>query len=96
MSLSLKPLSIEYILAILANFGSKTPEEVSTQILQKLKSLPIETFRREKCVIQLKILSKLRNLQEVIIQLLEKMALTYNIENNLRYRQGLEIGEKKD
>jgi hypothetical protein len=43
----------------------------------------------------LEILTNLRNLQEIIAKLLEKMALTYNLENDLRFKQGLHKGLQK-
>jgi predicted transposase/invertase (TIGR01784 family) len=85
----------EVILAILANFGGENPEKVAEKILNKLKSLPTETFRHEKCVKQLEILSKLRNLQGTIIKLLEQMALTYDLKEDLRYQQGISEGIKE-
>ncbi|MDW8296842.1 MAG: hypothetical protein RMJ97_08150, partial [Raineya sp.] len=85
----------EVILAILANFGTEKPEKVANLILQKIKTLPIETFRLQKCVIHLEILANLRNLQELVIKILEKMALVYDLEKDLRFKQGLQKGEQK-
>lgn len=82
----------EVILAILANFGSDRPETVVKIVLEKLKSLPTETLRREKCVKQLEVLSTLRNLQSEIIKQLEFMAFTYNIEKDIRFQQGIQQG----
>jgi hypothetical protein len=86
----------EVILAILANFGKDEPETVVKMVLSKLKSLPTETLRREKCVKQLEILSNLRNLQAEIIKQLENMALTYDLENDIRFKQGIEKGIEKE
>ncbi len=86
----------EVILAILANFGADKPEAVVKTVLTKLKSLPTETLRREKCVKQLEILSNLRNLQAEIIKQLENMALTYDLENDIRFKQGIEKGIEKE
>ncbi|MCS6796326.1 MAG: hypothetical protein NZ516_10240 [Raineya sp.] len=83
------------ILAILANFGSQNPEQVADKILSKLKTLPLETFQKQKSVVQLEVLANLRNLQEIVTKLVEKMALTYNLENDVRFRQGVEIGIEK-
>jgi hypothetical protein len=86
----------EVILAILANFGKAQPIIVIQQLLERLKSLPIETLRREKCVKQLEILSNLRNLQLEIIKQLENMALTYDLENDIRFKQGIEKGIEQE
>lgn len=85
----------EVILAILASFENYTPEKVIHEILTRLKTMPLETFRREKCVKQSEILSKLRSLQEVVVQTLEAMALTYDLKNDVRYLQGIQKGEAK-
>jgi len=47
-------------------------------------------LRQQKCVRQLEILSILRNLQTQIINRLEAMALTYSIEDDIRFQQGEE------
>ncbi len=80
----------EIILAILADFGKDKPQTVVKNLIEKLKSLPIETLRLEKYVKQLEILSKLRNLQKEIIKQLETMALTYDLKTDIRYLQGKE------
>jgi predicted transposase/invertase (TIGR01784 family) len=82
----------EVILAILANFGADQPETVVKTVLEKIKAIPTETLRREKCVKQLEILSNLRNLQALIIKQLEIMALTYDIEKDIRFQQGISKG----
>lgn len=52
-------------------------------------------LQRQKTVKQLEILSTLRKLQKLIIKHLETMALTYNLENDIRFKQGEEKGIKK-
>jgi predicted transposase/invertase (TIGR01784 family) len=84
----------EVILAILADFGKQSSETVIKNILQKIKELPIENSIQKKTVIQLEVLSKLRKLQSQIIEQLNAMALTYNIEEDLRYKQGQESGKE--
>ncbi|WP_338793040.1 hypothetical protein [Bernardetia sp. MNP-M8] len=78
----------EVILAILADFGKTDSDTIIKNILQKIKDLPIENSIQKKTVIQLEVLSKLRKLQSQIIEQLNAMALTYNIEEDLRYKQG--------
>jgi hypothetical protein len=53
----------EVILGILAKFEQNQTEEVITEILQKIQSAPIDTLRKQKCIIQLEILSNLRKLR---------------------------------
>ncbi|MCU0447473.1 MAG: hypothetical protein MUE85_21455 [Microscillaceae bacterium] len=83
----------EIILAILGNFGQTQATVVIQSVLEKLKSTTQDTTRREKCVKQLEILSNLRNLQAEIIKQLERMALTYDLEKDIRFKQGIEKGK---
>jgi predicted transposase/invertase (TIGR01784 family) len=84
------------ILGILGNFGESKETEVITKLLNRLKTVPLETSERSKYVVQLEILSSLRNLQtEVIHQIGKIMALKYNIKEDLRYKEGLEDGLEK-
>jgi predicted HTH domain antitoxin len=85
----------EVILAILADFDRQAPEDVIAELLKHLKTTTQETLRLEKCVKQLEILSNLRNLQSEIINQLETMALKYDLEKDLRYKQGEQVGEEK-
>lgn len=85
----------EVILAILANLGIDKSETVVTMILTKLKSLKTGTLKREKCFKQLEVLSNLRNLQSEIIKQLEIMALTYDLEKDIRFQQGISKGISK-
>ncbi len=80
----------EIILAILADFGKTDSDTIIKSILQKIKDLPIENSIQKKTVIQLEVLSKLRKLQPQIIKHITAMALTYNIEDDVRYKQGEE------
>ncbi len=80
----------EVILAVLADFGIDKPETVIASVLQRLRDLPVETLRKQKCVKQLEILSNLRNLQQETINQIEKMPLTYDLEKDIRFQQGKE------
>lgn len=46
-------------------------------------------------VAQLEILGELRNVQQIIFEEEQIMAITYNIENDIRYNQGLQKGIEK-
>ena len=85
----------EFILAILGNFLEKPAEEIAKLILQSINRLEIRNEIKLKAVKQLEVLSGLRNLQTIIVELIPKiMALDYDIRKDLRYQQGLEQGEK--
>ena len=85
----------EVILSILADFGNEDTEEIIEKVLQKLKSLPIENLKYRKSVIQLDVLSNLRDFQRQFINQLLAMAFTYNIEKDLRFQEGEKRGEKR-
>ncbi len=80
----------EVILAILADFGQDPPRRVIEQVLSQLKNAPVETLRRQKCVKQLEILSTLRGLQDLVTQIVDTMPIEYDIEKDVRYRQGFQ------
>ena len=84
----------EIILAILADFGKTDADTIIQTILKKIKALPLENSIQKKTVIQLEVLSKLRQLQPQIIKHINAMALTYKIEDDVRYKQGQEKGEE--
>jgi len=83
----------EIILGILANFGKDKPETVAEKILGQIKSLKIETNRKRKSVIHLEVLSKLRNLQELITKKIEDMSFTYDLKTDIRFIQGKNEGK---
>ena len=73
----------------------KPAEEIAKLILQSINRLEIRNEIKLKAVKQLEVLSGLRNLQTIIVELIPKiMALDYDIRKDLRYQQGLEQGEK--
>lgn len=85
----------EIILAILGDFGNDKTDIVIETILQRIKDTTKPNLKRQKTVKQLEILSNLRKLQQQIINHLETMALTYDIENDIRFKQGEAKGEAK-
>jgi len=82
----------EVILAILADFGKDKAQTVIDTILERILIVTEPNLKREKTVRQLEILSKLRKLQAQIIKSLNIMALTYDIKNDIRYKEGKEEG----
>lgn len=85
----------EVILAILADFGKDKPQTVIDAILEKILIVTEPNLKREKTVRQLEILSKLRKLQAQIIKSLNNMALTYDIKNDIRYKEGKLEGKEE-
>ncbi|MDO1450866.1 hypothetical protein Q0590_31620 [Rhodocytophaga aerolata] len=85
----------EVLLAILCNFGGVDPEMVVEEIFSKLRSLQDSNLNFQRSVRQLDMLSLLRNLQPLILKQEQKMALTLDIKQDLRYKQGAEQGAEE-
>ncbi len=84
------------ILAILADFTNEKPEKIITKLLEKIDNLNKVTFYKQRIVNQLEVISGLRNLQPIIVELIPKiMALDYDIRKDLRYQQGMQKGLEK-
>ncbi|MBF0536141.1 MAG: Rpn family recombination-promoting nuclease/putative transposase [Nitrospirae bacterium] len=85
----------EVILGILCNFA---PED-DTILIKKLLNRIMETVKEEvgrlKYIRQLEVLAQLRDLQENVCKEVRKMALVYDIERDVRYKQGMEKGMEK-
>ena len=85
----------EIMLAILANFEGEKAEIIITEILTKIERLQIGTLLKKKTVRQLSILSRLRNLQPIVDNLINKiMALNLDIKDDTYYIKGKK--EKQD
>ena len=82
----------EAVLAVLTNFKKPEAKKVISEIIEKIRALSKSTSEVKKFVKQLEILSNLRNLQELTIKITEAMSITYNIEKDIRYQQGIERG----
>mgnify|MGYP001408449752 CR=1 FL=1 len=83
------------IMAILGDFNDKTPEQVIREIIAKLNELTVGQPGSSQHFTRLEVLSNLRNLQHETIKIVNDMAFTYEIEKDLRYRQGVEEGMEK-
>ena len=83
------------IMAVLGDFKGKTPEEVISEIIRKLNELTSDQPGASQHITRLEVLSNLRNLQTETIKIVNDMAFTYEIEKDLRYRQGVEEGREK-
>jgi hypothetical protein len=81
------------ILAILTDFGEDAAPKAAQTIVSELSKLCASNFG--KYARQLEIFAKLRNLQPIIIELLENMALYYyDLETDIRFLQGKEKGKE--
>ena len=83
----------EIILAVLAKYDVKDASDVVTQIITNLFLLERDEEILKKYLAELEILSNLRKLQPIIInKILKAMPVTYNMETDIRYNQGIEKG----
>lgn len=85
----------ELILAILANFDEKEEDKVISEVIKKLRETNQSEIAFKKYIKQLVILSRLRGLNENIKTAIEKMPITYNIEEDAFYKEGLKRGAEK-
>lgn len=82
------------VFAILGNFHKETPKKVITEIILKLKTLVGEQVSLSKYSNQLRILSKLRSFEAITFKILENMPLTIDVETDVLYLKGQEIGKE--
>ena len=82
----------EVILAILGDMHGKPAESVITEILDRLSELSGNGREIGKHLVQLKVISKLRNLQPITLKLLKTMPLKYDIKTDEAYVEGRQEG----
>jgi hypothetical protein len=82
----------EIILSILADFKKENKADVVKKILFCLKNKTKNKKKLQKYIMQLEILSNLRNLQPEITKQLSTMSIHYDITKDLRFQQGIELG----
>jgi hypothetical protein len=82
----------EVLLTVLSDFKQVRSESVLESVILKLTELVPRSLRLKRYLKQLEILSQLRNLQEVVINVSDKMALVYELKKDIRYQQGIEQG----
>ena len=82
----------EVLLTVLGDFKQEKSDDVLRAIVVRLGQLVPRSLRLKRYIkqtrIRLEILSKLRNLQELTIKISEKMALVYDLETDVRFKQG--------
>ena len=85
----------EILLAILANFGTNKPEDIVRNILTRIQNLIGNGLKLQKYARQLQILSMLRKLQPQTNKIIQDMAFTIDIRDDIYYRQGLSDATEK-
>ncbi|KWT86079.1 hypothetical protein [Candidatus Magnetominusculus xianensis] len=82
----------EVILSILCNYQKKGVKIFIREILDRLRELVPEETLRGKYIRQVEVLSQLRDLQGKVCEEAEAMALVYDLERDVRFRQGRQRG----
>lgn len=83
------------VLAILANFKNKPPEEAIRSILERLQQVAKGDLSLQKYIRQLNVLSGLRKLHEQTVKTIEAMPITYDIRTDFLYKKGKEEGREE-
>lgn len=84
------------LLAILARFPRKQTEVVLRYIVQRLRLVSNNPSELSKYLKQLFILARLRKLDVLTAKIIKDMPITYNIETDYLYQQGMEKGMEKE
>ncbi|MEO5355793.1 MAG: hypothetical protein H7844_00660 [Nitrospirae bacterium YQR-1] len=82
----------EVIISILCNYQKKGVKIFIREILNRLNELVKEETLRAKYIRQVEVLSQLRDLQDEVCKEAEDMALVYNLERDVRFKQGRQRG----
>ena len=86
----------EVILSILCDFQGKETVNVLEQIVLRLKELDRDQeLIFGKHIVQLEVLSDLRNLQPLLTKTIDAMPLVYNMNKDVRFNQGIKEGIKE-
>ncbi|WP_420263798.1 hypothetical protein [Candidatus Magnetominusculus dajiuhuensis] len=85
----------EVIISILCNYQKKGVKIFIREILSRLRELVPEETLRGKYIRQVEVLSQLRDLQGEVSEEAEAMALVYDLERDVRFKQGIEKGIEK-
>ncbi len=84
----------EIILAILGKFDVDV-EKLIEQIISRLKEVSGNEIVLQKYIRQLGILSRLRNLEEVVTKKSKEMPITYDIKKDYLFKEGRKEGKKE-
>ncbi|NUQ25335.1 MAG: hypothetical protein HUU34_15420 [Saprospiraceae bacterium] len=83
------------LLAILARFPKKQTEVVLRYIVQRLRLVCNNPSELSRYLSQLFILARLRKLEKLTAKIINDMPITYNIETDYLYQQGMQQGIEK-
>jgi len=78
------------ILALLSDYGEERTEAILRLILRRLKTASVSDNDLNKYIEQLILLSKLRKLETVTAKIISDMPITYDIEQDYFYQQGIQ------
>ncbi len=70
-------------------------KSILIQILKRLKELDEGGLKLEKHLVQLEIISDLRNLQPLLTKIMDTMPITYDIRKDVRFKQGNQEGKQE-
>ncbi|MBF0539520.1 MAG: hypothetical protein HQL03_14840 [Nitrospirae bacterium] len=82
----------EMIISVLCNLEAKGAKVYLRELLQRIKDFVREELLRGRYIQQIEMMSLLRDLQDYVYKEVKDMALIYDIEKDLRFRQGVEKG----
>lgn len=85
----------EVILSILTDYPETKAEDIILRIIQKLQQITPGEAELKRSLQQLVTLSRIRKLEKETEKLIEAMPITYNIETDYLYNQGIEKGIEK-
>ncbi|MBF0344855.1 MAG: hypothetical protein HQL06_11565, partial [Nitrospirae bacterium] len=82
----------EMVFSILCNFQDKGVTIYLKELLSRIKDFVREETLRGKYIRQIEVMSQLRSIQKEVSKEVEDMALIFDIEQDIRFKQGLEKG----
>ncbi|HAA16913.1 MAG TPA: hypothetical protein DCE41_36450 [Cytophagales bacterium] len=82
----------EILLAILGDYPPEEGKQVIQRIIERLWALQDDETTRQRYLQHLVILSRLRKLDNLAKEITESMPITYDIESDSFYKEGLEKG----
>lgn len=86
----------EIVLSILTEYPEKDTEQVISKIIHKLKEVAPNEAGFKRSLQQLITLSRIRKLEEQTEKQIEAMPITYDIETDYLYKQGIERGVEQN
>ena len=85
----------EVIFALLGDLKGKNPELVVDEIIERLVNMTTGELQLKKYAVQLRVISKLRNLQSVVSKIINRMPIVFDIREDILYKQGQQEGLEK-